>query len=130
MKPTSSSIYRRIELLTDWLIPVIDRMPKSISSNIIGDRLINSIMNAQEYTAIALRSANISDRIEAIRLMILCTDTMRYCMRTIYERSRNSSTRVINTEQYSHFVGEMEKIGDETAKWLSSAERNLKNVKS
>lgn len=130
MKPTSSSIYRRIELLTDWLIPVIDRMPKSISSNIIGDRLINSIMNAQEYTAIALRSANISDRIEAIRLMILCTDTMRYCMRVIYGRSRNSSTRVINTEQYSHFVGEMEKIGDETAKWLSSAERNLKNVKS
>ena len=130
MKPTSSSIYRRLELLTDWLIPVVDRMPKSISSNIIGDRLINSIMNAQEYNDIALPSANISARIEAIRLMILCTDTMRYCMRAIYERSRNSSTRVINTEQYSHFVGEMEKIGDETAKWLSSAERNLKNVKS
>lgn len=125
MKPTSSSIYRRLEQLTDWIIPVVDRMPKSLSSQVVGERLLNALLNAQEYVAIALRTRNVSERIEAIQLSILHIDAVRSSMRAIYERSRNSASRVLSTEQYGYFVSQMEVITDETSKWLSAAERTF-----
>ena len=48
MKPNQASIYREIERLLEWTIPVADRLPKSVSWRELGGLLVRDLKESLE----------------------------------------------------------------------------------
>lgn len=130
MKPSQSSIYRRTELLLDWLSVVVDRLPKTVSFDTMGRRLINNMLDAKDYVAMALITQDDpKTRLECINQFTLCMTSSKSIVRFIFERSQKSDARTLSSKQYGHYVREMSVIGAETARWITSTQTLINSKK-
>ena len=130
MKPSQSSIYRRTELLLDWLTDVVDRLPKKLSYDALGRRLINNMLDAKDYVAMALITQDDpKTRLECINQFTLCMTSAKSIVRFIFERSQKSDARTLSPKQYGYYVREMGVIGAETARWMTSTQTLIKQQK-
>ena len=54
MKPNQASIYREIERLLEWTIPVADRLPKSVSWRELGGLLVRDLKESLDFAPFRL----------------------------------------------------------------------------
>ena len=56
MKPNQASIYREIERLLEWTIPVADRLPKSVSWRELGGLLVRDLKESLDFVVLAFQT--------------------------------------------------------------------------
>ena len=71
MKATQSSLYRELENLMLWFIPVGNNIPKDFALRKLGERMQNDILDAMTACNLALQTQDLHQRMELISLVKL-----------------------------------------------------------
>ena len=71
MKPNKASIYRDIERLLEWSIPVVERLPKSLPYRELGGKLVRDLSEALDFVVLAFQADGPLARLECINGMIM-----------------------------------------------------------
>lgn len=71
MKASQSSLYRELENLMLWFIPVGNNIPKDFALRNLGERLQNELLDAMTACSLALQSPDLAQRLELINLVKL-----------------------------------------------------------
>lgn len=122
MKPSQSSLYRDLENLALWFIPVSNRIPNQFGLRVNAERIINEINNAITVCALALQEADIKTRLELINTLVVHLTTVKSVIKVLVEWSMRGTptARIISTGQRAEFYTLMTKIGAQLAGWKKS----------
>ena len=105
MKPQQSSIYRDLENLALWFIPVCGRVPNQFGLRVNAERVVNEINNALTVCALALQEADIKTKLDLINTLVVHLTTIKSVVKLLVEWS-NSGTptaRIISQGQRVDF---------------------------
>ena len=71
MKPSQASIYREIERLLEFTIPMAERFPKSLPYRELGGRLILDLKESMDFVVLAFQAENRLERLECINAVVM-----------------------------------------------------------
>ena len=71
MKASQASLYRKIELLLLWVMPVLDRLPKSLSCQELGRKALADLTDSLDLVSFALKAERGPQRLEYIDALIV-----------------------------------------------------------
>ena len=71
MKPSQASIYREIELLLEFTIPMAERFPKSLPYRELGGRLILDLKESMDFVVLAFQAENRLERLETDKRFLI-----------------------------------------------------------
>lgn len=123
MKPSQSSIYRKLEHLHLNLMFVVDRVPKgSLSINIQANRLINECIDAITACSMALLSNNKESKLELIDIIVLHMSNIKSITKIWFEwsSSAGNTIRLISEKQHAEYLRDMTEIGLQIKGWRNS----------
>lgn len=105
MNPEQSSIYRGLELLMQWYLPIGVKMPKVDALQNIGNFFQNNLMEAMASCAVALNSYDMAARREFIDTMIwhlaLCNTSVSQLY--VFSSPKEQTVRVVGQVQYANY---------------------------
>jgi len=122
MKAEQSSIYRKVERLLIWIKPHIDRFPKGIGDQVLGQRIINDLCEALKITSLALNTDAGEPRLKLINMVLLEFTDFKTLMNVVLV-SANKQAHIFSIKQQAQYLDLMNQISSELAAW-----RN-KNIK-
>lgn len=127
MKATNSSIYREIENLLLWFIPVGNNFPKDFALRQLGERMLNELTDALTAVALALQTQELSQRLELINLVKLHITTVQSISKVLVEYSSREGNvkRIISQKQRASLLASMTTIGGQLARWAKSTQSAL-----
>lgn len=127
MKASQSSVYRELENLLLWFIPVGNNFPKDFALRGLGERMLNDLTDSLTACALALKTQDLSQRLELINLTKLHVTTVQSISRVLVEySSREGNTkRIISQKQRAALLVSMTSIGSQLARWAKSTESAL-----
>lgn len=127
MKATNSSIYREIENLLLWFIPVGNNFPKDFALRQLGERMLNELTDALTAVALALQTQELSQRLELINLVKLHITTAQSISKVLVEYSSREGNvkRIISQKQRASLLASMTTIGGQLARWAKSTQSAL-----
>lgn len=130
MKASQSSVYRELENLLLWFIPVGNNFPKDFALRGLGERMLNELTDSLTACALALKTQDLSQRLELINLTKLHIATVQSISRVLVEySSREGNTkRIISQKQRAALLVSMTSIGGQLARWAKSTESALKKA--
>ncbi len=119
MNPSQSSIYRGLELLMQWYLPIGVKMPKVDALQNMGNFFQKNLMEAMTACAIALDSYDMTARLEFINTMIWHLALCNTAVGQLYAFSsqRGQTVRVIGQVQYANYLESWKKLKDEIGRW-------------
>lgn len=119
MNPSQSSIYRGLELLMQWYLPIGVKMPKVDALQNMGNFFQKNLMEAMTACAIALDSYDMTARLEFINTMIWHLALCNTAVGQLYAFSsqREQTVRVIGQVQYANYLESWKKLKDEIGRW-------------
>ena len=85
MKATQSSLYRELENLMLWFIPVGNNIPKDFALRKLGERMQNEILDAMTVCNLALQTQDLHQRMELISLVKLHVTSVQNISRVLDE---------------------------------------------
>ena len=127
MKATQSSLYREIENLILWFIPVGNNIPKDFALRQLGERMLNEMMDALTACNLAYQSTDLNHRLELINLVKLHMTTVQSVSKVFIEYSSREGNlrRVISQKQRAAMLVMMTSIGNQIARWANSTKTAL-----
>lgn len=127
MKATQSSLYREIENLILWFIPVGNNIPKDFALRSLGERMLNEMTDALTACNLAYQSQDLSQRLELINLVKLHITSVQSISKIFVEFSSREGNvrRVISQKQRSAMLVMMSNIGNQIARWANSTQTAL-----
>lgn len=127
MKATNSSIYREIENLLLWFIPIGNNFPKDFALRQLGERMLNELTDALTAVALALQTQELSQRLELINLVKLHITTVQSISKVLVEYSSREGNvkRIISQKQRASLLASMTTIGGQLARWAKSTQSAL-----
>lgn len=127
MKATNSSIYREIENLLLWFIPIGNNFPKDFALRQLGERMLNELTDALTAVALALQTQELSQRLELINLVKLHITTVQSISKVLVEYSSREGNvkRIISQKQRVSLLASMTTIGGQLARWAKSTQSAL-----
>lgn len=127
MKPSQSSLYREIENLMLWFIPVGNNIPKDFAVRKLGERMQNEMLDALTACALALQTSELSQRLDLINLVRLHITNVQSVSRVLVEYSSREGNikRVISQKQRAALLVMMSTIGNQIARWAKSTESSI-----
>ena len=127
MKATNSSLYRELENLLLWFIPVGNNFPKDFALRTLGERMLNELTEALTACGLALKTQDLGDRLELIKILKLHIETVQSISRVLMEYSSREGNvkRVISLKQRAFYLKAMCSIGAQIGKWANSTETAL-----
>ena len=130
MKPAQSSIYRELENLLLWFIPVGNNFPKDFALRELGKRMLNELADALTACALALKTQDLGHRLELINLVKLHIETAQSLSKVLIEYSSREGNvrRLISQKQRAAFITAMCGIGSQLARWAKSTESALQKA--
>ena len=128
MKASQSSLYREIENLMIWFIPVGNNIPKDFALRQLGDRMLNEMTDALTACNLALQTKELRQRLELINLVKLHMTTVQSITKVFVEFSSREGNvkRVISQKQRAVLMKMMVSIGSQIARWTNSTESAMK----
>lgn len=114
MKASQASIYREIERLLEWSIPVTERLPKSLPYKELGGMLIRDLKEALDYVVLAFQAEERLERLEYINAMVMRMTAVKTTYRMIHHARRDA----ISHGQYAQALDMLTSIADQAGKWL------------
>ena len=124
MKAVKSSIYREIENLILWFIPIGNSIPKDFALRTIGDRMLNELMDALVSCNLALQTKDLNERLDFISLVKLHITTVQSLSKVFIEYSsrEGNTTRIISYKQRATLLTSMTSIGSQISRWMASTQ--------
>lgn len=130
MKAKQSSVYRELENLLLWFIPVGNNFPKDFALRQLGERMLNEMTDALTACGLALKTGDFGQRLELINLVKLHIETVQSISKVLVEYSSREGNkhRVISQKQRASFILAMTSIGSQLARWAKSTESALQSA--
>lgn len=127
MNASKSSVYRELENLLLWFIPVGNNFPKDFALRGLGERMLNELMDSLTACALALKTQDLSQRLELINLTKLHITTVQSISKVLVEYSSREGNvkRLISQKQRAALLVSMTSIGSQLARWAKSTESAL-----
>lgn len=117
IKASQSSIYREVERLLFWTMDVVDRLPKSLAMQELGKKVIRDLTESLDAVTLALQTERGDARRECIDVLILRMTSVKTIFRLLYEKSKQSNSKVLTPKQYTVFLEFVQSIGSEVGRW-------------
>lgn len=129
MKASQSSLYREIENLILWFIPIGNNFPKDFALRNLGERMLNEMLDALTSCNLALQTSDINQRLELISLVKFHITTVQSISKVLIEFSSREGNikRVISQKQRAAFLVMMTSIGSQLARWNNSTHKQHKS---
>lgn len=121
MKPASTPLYRAVETLLDWLVPIMANQPKSLPYQILGGHIVTSVSECLDAVIMAMKSRG-EQRVEYIDILIHHMTTVKSKMRILCQR------RTINHAQEAKFLELAAPIAIQSGGWRAKTVEKLSNV--
>lgn len=131
MKATKkSSVYRELENLLLWFIPIGNNFPKDFALRQLGERMLNELADALTACNLALQTEGLEQRLELINLVKLHIVTAQSISKVLIEYSsrEGNKNRIISQKQRAAFILAMTSIGSQLARWAKSTESALQSA--
>lgn len=126
MKAAQSSIYRSIENVMIWFIPVSARVPNVVALRCLTEECTINISDALTSVALGLQSKNWKDVRDCIDMVLLHMTKVKTAVKVLKEFSDRSATiHILNDRQLSVFSLSMNKIMTELGKWRKKVEERI-----
>lgn len=127
MKASQSSLYRELENLMLWFIPVGNNIPKDFALRNLGDRLQNELLDAMTACSLALQTTDLKQRFELISLIKLHITAVQSITKIFVEfSSREGNTkRIISLNQRAFLLKEMATIGNQISRWANATQISI-----
>lgn len=127
MKASQSSLYRELENLMLWFIPVGNNIPKDFALRNLGERLQNELLDAMTACSLALQTPDLPQRLELINLVKLHITAVQGITRIFVEFSsrEGNKKRVISQKQRVALFKEMAAIGSQISRWAKSTQTSI-----
>ena len=119
MNPSQSSIYRGLEDLMQWYLPVGVKMPKVDALQNMGNFFQNNLLEATTACAIALETNDMAARLELINTMIWHLSLCNTAVSQLYTFSsqKGQSVRVVSQVQYANYLEKLKSLKDQISGW-------------
>lgn len=114
MKPNQASIYREIERLLEWTIPVADRLPKSVSWRELGGLLVRDLKESLDFVVLAFQTEDKLERLECLNGLVMRMTSVKTTFRLMHRVRRD----ILSHGQHAQMLDMMNSISDQTGKWL------------
>lgn len=114
MKPNQASIYREIERLLEWSIPVVERLPRSLPYKELGGLLIRDLKEALDFVVLAFQAEGTLERVECINAVVMRMTSVKTSYRLLNRVRRDA----ISHGQYAQALDMLNVIADQAGKWL------------
>ena len=114
MKPNQASIYREIERLLEWSIPVVERLPRSLPYKELGGLLIRDLKEALDFVVLAFQADGPLERVECINAVVMRMTSVKTSYRLLNRVRRDA----ISHGQYAQALDMLNVIADQAGKWL------------
>lgn len=121
MKPSQASIYRDIERLLEWSIPVVERLPRSLPYKELGGMLIRDLKEALDWVVLAIQSEGLLERLECINGVIMRMTSVK----TTYRLLNRVRSDAISHGQYAQALDMLNTIADQSGKWVRKTRFSL-----
>ena len=127
MKASQSSLYRELENLMLWFIPVGNNIPKDFALRNLGERLQNELLDAMTACSLALQTPDLPQRLEIINVVKLHITAVQGITRIFVEFSsrEGNKKRVISQKQRVALFKEMAAIGSQISRWAKSTQTSI-----
>ena len=120
MKASQASLYRKIELLLLWVMPVLDRLPKSLSCQELGKKALTDLTDSLDLVSFALKAERGPQRLEYIDALIVRMTDLKTVIRSFRTMSQSREPRVLTQDQYTTFIELLKPISTEVGRWRAS----------
>ena len=123
MYPSQSSIYRDLELMMLWYLPIGRTMPKDQSLQNIGNFFQSNLLEAMTACAVALQTKDKGPRLELIGALMwhlsLCNSavSMLYEYSCSKEKNKEKKDRVITVTQFENYLERKMSLKKQIAGW-------------
>lgn len=114
VKPNQASIYREIERLMEWSIPVVERLPRSLPYKELGGLLIRDLKEALDFVVLAFQADGTFERVECINAVVMRMTAVKTTYRLLNRVRRDA----ISHGQYAQALDMLNTIADQAGKWL------------
>lgn len=129
MKAAQSSLYREVENVLIWFIPVSARVPKIIALRSIAEECTTNLSDALTSIALGLQSDSLEDTKDCIDMVLLHITKVKTAVKILKEFSdRSSAIHILNDRQVSNFSLSINKISTELGKWRSKVVEKLNRI--
>lgn len=129
MKAAQSSLYREVENVLIWFIPVSARVPKIIALRSITENCTTDLTDALTAIALGLQSDDPKDVKDCIDVILLHITKVKTAVKILKEFSdRSSAIHILNDRQVSNFSLSINKISTELGKWRSKVVSKLERI--
>lgn len=126
VKPAQTPIYRAIERLLQWAIPITERLPKSLPYQKLGGEMIHDIKLCLDATIMAVNSADPKTRLQCIEIIIARMTTIKTTMRQ-FAQARIKGAPVISYKQEAAFLDLIQPIATQAGAWLNKTAQRASN---
>ena len=120
MKASQASLYRKIELLLLWVMPVLDRLPKSLSCQELGKKALADLTDSLDLVSFALKAERGPQRLEYIDALIVRMTDLKTIIRSFRTMSQNREPRVLTQDQYTTFIELLKPLSTEVGRRRAS----------
>ena len=122
MKASQSSLYRELENLMLWFIPVGNNIPKDFALRNLGERFQCELLDAMTACSLALQTPDKVQRLELINLVKLHVTALQSITKLFVEYSSREGNirRIISQKQRVALLKSMSVIGNQIARWASA----------
>lgn len=124
MKPAQAPIYRAIERLLQWAIPIVERLPKSLPYHTLGDEMIRDIKLCLDATIMAMQASDATTRLQCVNIIISRMTTVKTTMR-IFAQAKVKDTPVISYKQEAAFLDMINPIGTQAGAWRNKTAQQV-----
>lgn len=114
MKANQASIYRDIERLLEWSIPVVERLPRSLPYKELGGLLIRDLKEALDFVVLTFQAEGPLERMQCINAVVMRMTSVKTSYRLMNRVRRNA----ILHGQYAQALDMLNTIADQAGKWI------------
>lgn len=120
MKPTQTPIYRAIERLLQWAIPLTERLPKSLPYQVLGGEMIRDIKLCLDAVIAAMHTTDAQAKIVCIDAVIARMTAVKTTMRQ-FTQAKIKLAPVVSYKQEIAFLDLLNPIAIQAGAWRSKA---------
>ena len=120
MNAQQSQLYRDLELLMLWYLPIGNKMPKLQAVQNLGNDLQINLIDAMSACDIALNTSDISSRLELIDIMISHLSKVNANFRILHEfstKQHEGQAPIITNLQFENYLERFARIKRQIGAW-------------
>ncbi|MBR0177739.1 MAG: hypothetical protein IJQ11_09950 [Bacteroidales bacterium] len=121
MKPSQSSIYRDLELLMQWYLPIGNKMPKEQALQNLGNSFQQELIEAMRMCRLALKSSdNKKSQCEFIDLIVFHLEGCHSVFGLLHEYKSDKGP-IISHTQFANYLERTASLNRQIGGWRKKA---------